>query len=408
MSFLSIVNFLRVAHHPSKCTNNSFCDLEWPFLAFNFPNRLCGAGANMKLSIAALALAALAPVCSATYINYTTVTGYFLQDDPNTNATTFDYTTTNLGLINRTYSTDCSNLSSNLTQWQRFARLVFQLNLEAPSNVHYKVLIMGRHGEGWHNAAESNYGTPAWNCYWSLLNGNSTASWADAELTQKGINQALVANAFWNRSIEVSKIPVPESYYTSPLQRCLATANLTFSGLRLPSRHPFVPTIKEFLREGISLHTCDRRHNKTYIAKTFPGWRFDKGFNETDPYWTGVREETSDAQDVRSKTVLDDIFSHDGNTYISITSHSGEIASLLRVLGHRTFSLSTGAVIPVLVRAETSSECKATTTPPFSISPHCTAPPVTSVSSASNGGCVCPSSAAPVTTPLITIGPFRR
>ena len=22
---------------------------------------------------------------------------------------------------------------------------------------------MGRHGEGWHNAAESFYGTPAWN-----------------------------------------------------------------------------------------------------------------------------------------------------------------------------------------------------------------------------------------------------
>lgn len=25
------------------------------------------------------------------YINYTTVTGYFLQDDPSTNATTFNY-----------------------------------------------------------------------------------------------------------------------------------------------------------------------------------------------------------------------------------------------------------------------------------------------------------------------------
>jgi hypothetical protein len=27
----------------------------------------------------------------------------------------------------------------------------------------YKVLFMGRHGEGFHNAAESYYGTPAWN-----------------------------------------------------------------------------------------------------------------------------------------------------------------------------------------------------------------------------------------------------
>ncbi len=27
----------------------------------------------------------------------------------------------------------------------------------------YKLLVMGRHGQGFHNAAESYYGTPAWN-----------------------------------------------------------------------------------------------------------------------------------------------------------------------------------------------------------------------------------------------------
>lgn len=267
---------------------------------------------------------------------------------------------------------------------------------------------MGRHGEGYHNAAETFYGTPAWNCYWSLVNGNSTANWADPEITELGIEQALIANTFWNQSIDVAKIPVPQSYYTSPMQRCLATANLTFSGLNLPSQYPFVPIIKEFLREGISLHTCDRRRNKTYIHSTFPDYPFEEGFAETDPYWTGITGETPAAQDIRSKTFLDDIFTNDGSTYVSITSHSGEIASLLRALGHRVFSLRTGAVIPVLVRAETISESKSTSTPSFTISPHCTAPPVTSASSVSNRGCVCPSSAAPVTTPLISIGPFKK
>jgi hypothetical protein len=28
--------------------------------------------------------------------------------------------------------------------------------------VQYKVLYMGRHGEGYHNVAEAFYGTPAW------------------------------------------------------------------------------------------------------------------------------------------------------------------------------------------------------------------------------------------------------
>ena len=32
----------------------------------------------------------------------------------------------------------------------------------------------------------------------------------------------------------------------------------------------------------------------------------------------------------RSKAVLDDVFSSDENTYISISSHSGEIGSILR------------------------------------------------------------------------------
>lgn len=113
--------------------------------------------------------------------------------------------------------------------------------------------------------------------------------------------------------------------------------------------------------------------------------------------------ETSDAQDMRSLEALDEVFftssSPKNGAFVSVTSHSGEISSILRVVGHRTFSLSTGAVIPVLVRAERHRDQPATTSSiSWTTSPHCTAPPVTSVSA-----CVCPSSAAPVTTPLVTV-----
>lgn len=95
------------------------------------------------------------------YINYTTVTGYFLQDDPSTTASTFNYTLNNFGLINRTYpATKYIPDHGYLTQWQKFAIQVEALNIEAPRNTVYKVLFMGRHGEGYHNAAESFYGTP--------------------------------------------------------------------------------------------------------------------------------------------------------------------------------------------------------------------------------------------------------
>lgn len=82
---------------------------------------------------------------------------------------------------------------------------------------------------------------------------------------------------------------------------------------------------------------------------------------------------------------------------MSVTAHSGEISSILRVVGHRSFSLKTGAVIPVLIKAQKVQASTCTTAVSWTVSPHCTVPPVTSVTA-----CVCPSSAAPVTTPLVT------
>jgi len=73
-------------------------------------------------------------------------------------------TATNFGLINQTYNTDSEyDPEHKKTQWQRFEHKVFRLNRQSGRNVQYKVLYMGRHGEGYHNAAESFYGTPAWN-----------------------------------------------------------------------------------------------------------------------------------------------------------------------------------------------------------------------------------------------------
>lgn len=208
-----------------------------------------------------------------------------------------------------------------------------------------------------------------------------------------------MANDFWRHELEVQKIPAPQSYYTSPLSRCLETANITFSGLDLPSYYPFIPTVKHRFRENISIHTCDRRSNRTYIEESFPSYKIEAGFSEYDELWNGVTAETNSANDRRSKIVLDEVFSTDDHTYISITSHSGDIGSILRVLGHQAFSLNTGAVIPVLVKAEFMQPPIATSVQPWTVSPHCTLPPVTSMTTGASM-CVCPSSAAPITTTL--------
>jgi broad specificity phosphatase PhoE len=355
---------------------------------------------------------------AAGYLNYTTVTGYFLQDKLSTDPSNFDYvcaywaphmdrrtdivqTATNFGLINQTY---IGQSASGFTEWQKFAAEVSRLKDAAPKGTSYKVLFLGRHAEGYHNAAETFYGTPAWNCYYSLINGNASAYWEDAQLTPVGIASAQKAHNFWKHEMDVQNIPTPEAFYTSPLARCLETAKLTFDGLGLPK---FMPVVKEYLREGISLHTCDHRSNKTWIKSTYPSYKIEDDFTEYDGLWNGITAESSTAQDLRSKVVLDSIFGGSScksqSTYISITSHSGEIASILRVLGHRTFSLSTGAVIPVLVKVDKIAGTITTTSAAtYATSLHCTVPPLSSISS---GACVCPSSASPVTDRLVTETP---
>ncbi|KAI1410468.1 phosphoglycerate mutase-like protein [Hypoxylon sp. FL1857] len=328
-------------------------------------------------------------IAGGSTINYTTISGFFQQDDPATDSSSFDYTTTNYGLIDRSYPTDGEfDPGKEKTQWERFAYYVNSINRGCDRNTQYKVLFMGRHGEGYHNAAESYYGTPAWNCYWGLLEGNGTSVWRDAQLTEAGKAQCTKANNFWKHALTVEKIPAPQSYYSSPLTRSATTANLTFNGLDLPAERPFAPTVKEYLREGISMRTCDERSNKTHIQALFPAFKFEDGFTEDDELWKGYEGETSEAQLKRTKIVLDDIFSNDDNTWISITSHSGQINANLKVLNHIAFSLSTGQAIPALIKAVNlrNADPATTTIQSWVAEATCKAPPITSIS---GQGCVC-------------------
>ena len=286
-----------------------------------------------------------------TYYRYTTVTGYFLQDDPATDPETFDYATTNLGLIDRPYDTDPSCYAHNPTQWQRFAHKLRSLNKEAPPGTRYVLVYIARHGEGWHNRAERKYGTHQWDCRWSLLDGDGEIYWADAQLTEQGVSQALAVNAFWKEQIAEQLIWTPEKFFVSPLDRCLRTALLTWSDVDLPSGCPFNPVVKEFLREAIGIHTCDRRSNKTYIQSTYP-FRIEPGFAEEDPLWILELRESNPALDLRLKQLFDDIFRHNDDTVFSLTSHGGAVGAMLRNIGHRPFPLKTGAVMPVLIKAE--------------------------------------------------------
>ncbi|OJJ82496.1 phosphoglycerate mutase family protein [Aspergillus glaucus CBS 516.65] len=290
----------------------------------------------------------------AFHFNLTTVPGYFLQDEPDTDPDAFNYVSSNFGLINRTYNTDTDLDIRNTTQWQRFEHHLNSLNQEShhkSPNATYRLLFLGRHGEGFHNVAEEEYGTKLWDCYYSLQTGDANITWFDAHLTTAGIKQAQIANGAWKKQIE-HKVPFPESFYVSPLHRCLATAETSFKGLNA-TPVPFRPVVKELLRETIGIHTCDKRSSASHITTSYPDYIIEKGFaNGTDPLWRPDARESNSMRDARLRDLLYDIFEHDANTVLSLTAHSGAITSILNVVGHREFALATGAMIPVVVRVE--------------------------------------------------------
>ncbi|KAI4179193.1 MAG: hypothetical protein LQ348_005445 [Seirophora lacunosa] len=312
--------------------------------------------------------------------SYSTVTGYFLQSEAATVAQGFDYTSTNFGLIDRPYESDVPGEETR-TQWQRFEHEVQRLNDTAGEGVIYKVLYLGRHGQGVHNVAEARYGREEWDRHYASLPGDAHGHWTDAHLTPTGAQQALAARAFWRHQIASAGTPAPQTHLTSPLYRCLETADLTFANLfedeekdhHLPlatgagdhrrRRRPpyaYAPLVKELLREVLGVHTCDRRSAVSALRRAFPHFRFEASMPEEDELWSATHRETHGEVDARMRRLLDDVFflggggdgDGDAATFVSFTSHSGAICSLLRVLGHREFRLVTGGVMPVLVRAE--------------------------------------------------------
>lgn len=61
---------------------------------------------------------------------------------------------------------------------------------------------------------------------------------------------------------------------------------------------------------------------------------FEEGFKEHDELFRSELRETDEAHDQRSKHALDGVFGKgedgEGKTWVSLSSHSGAIASLLR------------------------------------------------------------------------------
>ena len=84
------------------------------------------------------------------------------------------------------------------------------------------LLVLARHGQGFHNETEQKYGTSEWDRYWALQPGIGQTTLVDAQLTELGKKQV----ALTGRRVllpMVQAIGYPHVFYCSPLRRCLET-----------------------------------------------------------------------------------------------------------------------------------------------------------------------------------------
>jgi broad specificity phosphatase PhoE len=282
---------------------------------------------------------------------YTHVPGYFVTDDPQADPDMIGALPDRFGL-----------LDSNRGHWERFKLNIAALNAEGASKGSIKVFFLGRHGEGYHNVGMAKYSRPVWDNYWSKLNGDDAIVWGpDPALTPLGIQQAEAAHDKWSNEI-LSGIPVPTVFYSSPHIRAAHTLEITWTGITLPSKTndcPLYPShkvvIAENCREVYGVHTCDKRHPKSWIAERCPSFVFDEGFTEEDELWTPDNQESEEHVEKRVLSIFEDIWAgYPEESYISITSHAGFIRGLLRIIGRGHYGLPTGGVVAIVIKRNVS------------------------------------------------------
>lgn len=238
---------------------------------------------------------------------------------------------------------------------------------ENEPNVEYKFLVLGRHGQGYHNAAILRYGQEPWDTYWSFLDGDEHGSWFDSKLTPLGIEQveATGANVYTPMVKGIGKFP--DVYFSSPMRRCLETfigswgqANykngIDGTGKTIPVH------MVENLRETLGEHSCDKRvvhseavkqyKDSTLVSGQKVDFQYPTNYSEEDQLWLADWRETDQEMDIRVHKGLVELFNQTkpDDRFISLTCHAGVIRSVLRNLDHPNISnVQTGKPVFVIL-----------------------------------------------------------
>lgn len=278
--------------------------------------------------------------------SFEVVHDFFVQSDESTDDLNFNYALSDFGIKK---------------PWSQLIKDLDTLNANAKDNESYKLLFLARHGQGRHNEIINRYGAKEWRRKWHSLTTDGDFVYSpDSPLTDLGIGQAQENNAAWVDQI-AKGAPLPSKYYVSPLQRSCNTLVLTWNGIIPEEKHP---KVVENLREIIGFHLCNKRSTKSTILERFGkhGFVTEPGFEEEDLLYVDDIQEEADAHCLRTNKFLQSLYQEDwddtnkkadnkSNQIISVTSHGGTIKTFLAVIGHRHYTIPTGGMIPVVIKA---------------------------------------------------------
>lgn len=250
------------------------------------------------------------------------------------------------------YFTQYSNSSSVTTDlpnfglksehsWSSFLQDIQDLN-DKSDDTRYKLIFLARHGEAWHNVLGS---LPNWDEI-SRQDTYKNYTLFDDDLTPTGESQISKVHDYWINELN-NGAPYPQVFYTSPLRRTLHTYHITW-GVQNGSA-----IVVENLRERYGIETPEERHNKTWISDYCKDCEFEKGLAQDDELWKQDEQESKKHVRKRAKEWMQSLFARDEHI-ISVTSHSGTIKQILKVIGHPKHSLQPGELIPVVVKGRKS------------------------------------------------------
>lgn len=239
-------------------------------------------------------------------------------------------------------------------------------------NKQYKLLLLARHGQGYHNAATERYGEDKWNSHWCSLLGDKYGSWVDAQLTPLGEGQVMMTGSKILVPIAKQLGFLPHRFFSSPLRRCLETYIGSWNEVLTRFKYPSTGgesiinvSIIEELRELLNGYTCNHRvphHEALEQYQNFVTesgvtihWNYEDGYPELDQLWTPTLRESFLELDTRTNKALEKILKNvtSDERFISITCHSYVIESILRVVDHPAVEkLGTAKIVPLVVEIE--------------------------------------------------------